>query len=111
MHTAEVDSPEVLKQNQILDLQKDASEIVRVSDDEGKTPQELKNEVDHTLKKNNQVLLATMEKVLGKGVEVLILKNGENVMGIIYQTGNRYNVKTPQGNLQFADFQVSGLRF
>ncbi|PJZ42773.1 hypothetical protein CH370_06105 [Leptospira kmetyi] len=107
----EIKTSQGLAGNALKDLQKESSEIVSVADNNQKTGQELKKEIDSALKENNAVLLSTMGKVLGKGAETLVLKNGQNVTGIVYQTGSNYVVKTPQGELNFSESQVSGLRF
>jgi hypothetical protein len=93
------------------DVKKEANEILIITDDGKKTADQIKSDVNNQIQKNSKNLLDTMSKVMNKQTETLILNNGSNVTGIIFQVGNDYSVMTPAGETKYDSSLVQGYKF
>lgn len=99
------------KQTDSKEIVKEANQIVNLENVENKNKETLKSEVKNAIKSNTPELLNTMSQVLGKKSETIILKNGQQISGLVYQSGTKIIVKTPTDSKTFNDSEISGFRF
>lgn len=99
--------PENEVQKQIQEFQ----ELIAVEQKKLEKQIDSKSIVQERNKTMEKVLMARITKITKKSVEKLILKDGKEIEGVIFQDDDFYYVLTPQGTEKIPEAQVEGLGF
>jgi len=62
-------------------------------------------------KQNEEKILKRIEEITGKSLEILVLKNGTKIKGVIYQEGDKYIILTSSGKEEYEAKDVEGTEF
>ena len=61
--------------------------------------------------KINERILKRISEVIGKDPEVLVLKTGEKIKGVVIMDGGKYYVLTPTGKKEYSEEEVENVEF
>jgi|GEM_PF-998341 len=99
--------PQTEIQKQVQEFQ----ELIAVEQKKIEKQTDSKALVQERNKAMEKVLMARIQKITKKSIEKLILKDGREVEGVIFQDDDNYYVITPLGTETFPETQVEGLGF
>ncbi|HMV77012.1 MAG TPA: FecR family protein [Leptospiraceae bacterium] len=90
---------------------KEYEEIIAVESSKLNDPNLSKTALTERAKQNEERILKRIEEITGKALEILVLKNGTKIKGVIYQEGDKYIILTSSGKEEYEAKDVEGTEF
>lgn len=90
---------------------KEYEEIIAVESSKLNDPNLSKTALAERAKQNEEKILKRIEEITGKTLEILVLKNGTKIKGVIYQEGEKYIILTSSGREEYDAKDVEGTEF
>lgn len=90
---------------------KEYEEIIAVESSKLNDPNLSKTALTERAKQNEERILKRIEEITGKSLEILVLKNGTKIKGVIYQEGDKYIILTSSGREEYEAKDVEGTEF